>query len=61
MLTLYHGNLQKIVHILEKRLLAFALKNISGALLLSKQRMLWRWYQRLVMQKNEAVVMVSFG
>lgn len=59
MQTLYRGNLHKIVRILERRLLALALTDISSAWLISKQRLLWRWYQRLVCQRHESLAMLA--
>lgn len=48
MLTSYRGNLYKIVRVLERRLLALASVNFFSAQLIVKQKLLWRWYRRLV-------------
>ncbi|WP_171822631.1 hypothetical protein [Sulfobacillus thermosulfidooxidans] len=39
---------------MERRLLQFALKNISQAQLIMRQYLLWRWYYRLVFPQTLA-------
>ncbi|AUW94646.1 MAG: hypothetical protein OWR62_03290 [Sulfobacillus thermotolerans] len=48
MLTSYRGDFYKIIRVLERRLLQLASRNFFSHLVTIKQRVLWRWYQRIV-------------
>lgn len=61
MLTSYRGNLYKIVRVLERRLLALASVNFFSAQLIVKQKLLWRWYRRLVVVEGVNVASVEIA